>query len=133
MSFSYNLELTDDVSKVRLLIQDNIEIYKMLEDEEIQFLINSSGNIYKAAAEAALLIYNGFVQEYSVAQTGKVRVESSERMKYYKNIYDELKLKASTQNGFIPPVFIGGADRPKFVTESEGKTVDQYSTKFFDL
>lgn len=51
MTFSYDPNLGDDTSKIRLLIGDKVDAGHLLEDEEIGFsLVQSSGNIYNAAA-----------------------------------------------------------------------------------
>lgn len=120
MSFSYDPSMSDDVSKVRFLIQDTIPIGYFFEDEELTFLISENTSIYGAAAEAALALYNRFVQASTVAEVDDIRLEYRDRAKYYGEVYDELKQKATTKNYTVAPIFIGGADRKKFVASSEG-------------
>lgn len=121
MSFSYDPSLSDDISKVRFLVQDKVEMGRYLEDEEIQFLIAENATIHGAAAEAALAIYNQLLQASTVAEVDDIRIETRDRAKFYKNVYDELKNKASTKNFTLAPIFIGGADRKQYIADSEGR------------
>ena len=137
MSFSYDNTLSNDVSIVRFLIQDNIEIGHYLEDEEIQYLLTDRGNIYSAAADACFSLYTRFSQSLTVAEVDDIRIETKDRIKHYKDLYNQFKKKASTGNGKIVPVFIGGADRTEFIKESRGisqsNIEDEDVRRFFDM
>ena len=136
MSYDYDVGLGDDLSKVRFLIQDNIEEGRFFEDEEITFLLAQHTNIYGAAADACFALYTRFSSSLTVAQVDDIRIETKDRIKHYQDLYKEFKRKASTVNGLVPPVFIGGANRTEFVKQSRGildsSIPDEDVDKMFD-
>lgn len=136
MSFSYDNTLADDLSIVRFLIQDNIEVGHYLEDEEITYLLTETGNIHSAAADACFSLYTRFSQALTVAEVDDIRIETKDRIKHYKDLYAQFKKKAATNNGKMVPIFIGGADRTEFIKESRGisqSNIDDSDVgRFFD-
>ena len=55
MTWTYNLALTADKDKVRLLVEDTDTDDQLAQDEEINFLlIEAGGSIYRAAAAICL-------------------------------------------------------------------------------
>lgn len=137
MSFSYDPVLADDISKIRFLIQDTVDLGHSFEDEELQYLLVTEGTALSAATAAAFALYNKFAQELTVTEVGDVRTETKDRMKYYGLIYNKLKdlsTKEAMKTGF--PVFIGGADRDAFIERSGGRTIEARThnqvNSFFD-
>jgi len=65
MSFTYNVELADDVSQVRFMIQDKDCTRQLFQDEEITWVLSTEDNIYAAAAQLCeqLVIRSGNVRK----------------------------------------------------------------------
>lgn len=93
MAFTY--DVSTNVGKVRLLIGDTDETDILLQDEDIQFFLDSYGNLKIAASQAAMAISAKFSREAD-KQVGMLRISFSIRANNYNKLSKELKLNASS-------------------------------------
>lgn len=136
MSFSYDINLADNISQVRFYLNDTIELGAYFQDEELSFLLSQNNSSVPAAtAEAAFRLWTQFTSQATVAEIDDIRVENRDKAKWFKHVYEEFKEKALKNK--TAPIIIGGGDRDAFIERNEGRsredrTSNQTNT-FFDL
>jgi hypothetical protein len=114
MSFTYDPTIADDISKVRSLIQDTVELTADFQDEELQFFLDiNNGNIYKAAREAAFRLYVKYSKMADIEQVGKIRLEYVSRAGAMKDLYDVLLTETTKLSG-KPMMYFGGITKAGF-------------------
>lgn len=135
--FTYDPTLVDSISKLRFFLRDTNEAYPMFQDEELLFLLTeSANNVYKAASEAAFVMYTEFTTLSTVAEADDIRIESRDKAKWFKEVYEEFKVRAMRDR--VPPILVNGGDRTSFINASEGRSLleNRSATEtntFFDL
>lgn len=127
MTFTYNPDQSDDVSKLRFLIQDTIEGLEDFSDEELEYLLLITNNdIYQAGAEAALRLYMKYSKESSRVEVDGVRVENKDKSATYLALHKELK-KVADKNTRLKSgkamAFFGGISRDRFNANREDRSL----------
>lgn len=113
MSWTYDTSLlpTSALMQVRFLVQDTDDNDRLVEDEEISFVLSQTGNdIYRAAYNLCNAIALKLGRELDVK--GEIGFSSREKYEHYKELAMELKELSTTQGGAIE-IFAGG------ISESE--------------
>ena len=87
MAYSYDLSSGDAatvrISKVRLLVPDNVEATAALQDDEITYFLTERGNVIRAAAaDCCMWLARKYAQQASFAADG-LRVEYGQRAQNY--------------------------------------------------
>ncbi len=95
MAYSYDLSSSDAetvrISRVRLLIPDNVEATAELQDDEIVLFLGDRGNVIKAAAaDCCAWLARKYAQRASFQADG-LRVDYSERARVYAERAKELR------------------------------------------
>lgn len=123
MTFTYDPTQTDDISKVRFLIQDTEEDLADFQDEELEYLLVVSNNdIYQAGAEAALRLYMKYSKESSRIEVDGVRVENKDKSSNYLELYKAIKKIADSKtrkSSGKALAYFGGISRDKFNANRE--------------
>ncbi len=94
-----------DLDKVRLMIGDTDINDRLLENEEIEWLLREKGNIYDAAAAACAVIAANFAR-YVDQTVGKIRAALSDKAKQYFKLEQLIR-----QREIIPMPYAGGISR----------------------
>lgn len=103
---SYNdSDLSTDLNKVRLIIQDTSSTDFKFSDEEITFFISEEANIYGAAASAKESLASKTAEKVSKT-VGKLKIELQQQFEHHieqaKNFRTQSQTKGSSQ------IFAGG-------------------------
>lgn len=124
MSFSYNPSdlSTSEKDQVRFLIGDVDSSNPILQDEEIDFAIDSQSNVYYAAAECAIAIAARYAPDVNVTIDG-MSVQNQDKMKKYQAIANNLRMRATSNPKFAPAPIITG------ISISDMQSVDQNSDR----
>lgn len=94
MSWTYSGEPnTSDKDKVRFLIGDTDPDYPLVQDEEIQFALDSESNIYAAAAKCCEAIAARFSREVD-RKMGSISIQASQKVEAYRRLARQLREKA---------------------------------------
>lgn len=105
MSWSYSGNpASSDLDAVRFLIGDTNTADQQLSNEEIQFLIDQEGNVYRAAAKACLSISAKFAR-FVDKSVGDLQISYSQRQAAYASLAQSLTNQAATRSA-IP--YAGG-------------------------
>ena len=76
MSFTYDISLADDISKVRSLVDDTDSTAFDFPDETIQaYLDANTDNIYKAASSLCKVLSVRYMKFADVAEVDDIRLE----------------------------------------------------------
>lgn len=114
MSFTYDINITNNISEVRFLIQDTVELTANFQDEELQFLLDiNGGSVNKAAREAAFRLYVKYSQLSDIEEVGKIRLEYVSRAGAMKDLYDVLLTETTKLSG-KPMMYFGGITKAGF-------------------
>lgn len=92
MAWTYDTTLETELSQVRLLIGDTESTQPQLTDEELTFLIDSEGNIYRAAAAACRALMAEYARKVDKA-VGDLKINYSQRMKAYESLGKSLFIR----------------------------------------
>lgn len=95
MSFTYSDDdLSTDLAKVRLQIDDTVAASALLTDEEIQYAIDDEPNVVAAAARSAEFILAKFAKDFNWEGDG-TRIDKVARTRMYKEMVTSLRTKAA--------------------------------------
>lgn len=97
MTFTYCSPLDNDRDKVRLYVGDTNSSDALLQDEDIQFFLESEGSPKRAAAVAALSISAKF-SRLADETVGQVRVSFSQKSEQYAKLADKLRMSADVDD-----------------------------------
>jgi hypothetical protein len=101
MSFSYDPNLEEDLDVVRFLIGDTNSASPKLQDEELQYLLDTMGSPNDAAAAAV----DGLIARYAdqVDKTvGPLRISYSQAVKNLKDLRSTLSSGINTSSAPVP-------------------------------
>lgn len=102
MAYSYDPTLLERRDQVRFLAQDNRgEALARLADEEIDWILTQSGNVYLAAAQAAGIIAAYYADQVDKT-VGSLRISASRRAEAYLKLADKLEASASAGGRILP-------------------------------
>lgn len=107
MSFSYDPNLGDDVSKVRFLIGDTTEPAKFSDEAITTWLALNGGNVYLTAA----LLADSLAATYASRQNLKIdgfSVDYGARADQYRRLAITLRNTAAGGAGALGAPFVGG-------------------------
>ena len=132
MTWTYTLDPANNpIDEVRLLIGDTDVNDQLLQDEELQYYIDSYGSGVNAAIPAVkgiLALFARFADE----RTGEVEVKFHQRVDSYKTLLDDLEDQLLT--GSVPIPFAGGiskADKDSRNNDTD-RVEDQFCTGMND-
>lgn len=124
MTFTYLTNVSDDISKVRLLIGDKDCTDALLQDEEITYFLTAGGSVNGAAVIAARAIASNF-SRLADKTIETVSVSYSQKSKQYLQLANSLEKQGSSiASGIVGPSATGisigamesadnNADRPE--------------------
>lgn len=127
MAYSYNPSLSDDVSKLRFLLDDTVEEFAEFQDEELQALIDIQGSVEQAALVALKKMILQLSKMATVAQIDDLKVEYRDKAEALQLVYDSIlaDVKNSMKKMKTTPLFIGGVDKNRFLNNREDNSVVQ--------
>lgn len=82
MTWSYNLQLTANKDKLRLMIGDTDQDDPLMSDEELAYLISTHGSLESAAAAVCHSLAAKYAR-YADKQVGDLRLSLSQRAKQF--------------------------------------------------
>ena len=124
--FSYNdSDLTTDLNKVRLLIQDTSSTDAQFSDEEIGFFIDTESNVH-AAARAGCLALAAKTATAVSKTVGKLKIELQQKHEHYIDLANQYKDAAATKGSV--QLFAGGLSISG--KEAERADTDRVDPKF---
>jgi len=97
MVWSYNSALTTDKDRVRFLVGDTNESDKLLQDEEIEYLLTETTNVLLVASRAAKAIAARFSRQADKA-VGDLRISLSQKAQAYMVLAADLEKRALTSS-----------------------------------
>jgi hypothetical protein len=106
MSWSYETPDYSNKDAVRFLVGDTNPDQKLLENEEINWLLAQNTSVYVAASEAAKAIAALYGREVD-KQVGDLRISASQRQKQYLDLAKQLRSRAAQS---VSP-YAGGISR----------------------
>ena len=116
MSFTYNISLTDSISKVRSLLDDvDSEAYDF-EDETIQaYLDINSDNIYKAASSLCKVLSVRYMKFADVAEVDDIRLEFKNKAEAFSQLALDFSVTGAATTAMIrAPMYFGGSIKTDF-------------------
>ena len=126
MSFTYNEDLSDDVSKIRFAIGDTNQELAIFPDETINALINIESTLEGATSKLIQSLYLDFVKRADVAETDDMRFEYGMKAKQYEKLYQEYKSAAKkaamSKKGFTP-MYFGGIKVDEYNKNNQDSTL----------
>lgn len=115
MSWTYDpsdLDTSTDtgrVNTVRFLVGDTDENDQLLQDEEVSFSLNQSGdNVYYAASYCAAALSSKFTKKVNTKLDGALSADYSDLSEKYRNLSFQLKQDALSKSGTAFGVYAGG-------------------------
>lgn len=124
----WTYDITTSRGKVRFLIQDTNTNIQLLTDDEVDFALSQSPNIYRAAAIAARAIALNFTRKPTLDPApGGVSLDPQQQAEKYLKLAEELEEQAGTVSGGGAAVFAGGIS----IADKETRTSDSDRTQPF--
>ncbi len=122
MSFTYDISLTDDISKVRSLIDDTDEDIAEFQDETINaYLTTNKSDIYVTAADLAMIMSVQYLKMADDAEMDDIRLTFKDKAESFMQLYDhfmQVSIKRSKSKG-SSPMFFGGISKSQFDTNRD--------------
>lgn len=100
---------------VRLLIGDVIQDDPLIQDEEINFAVSQSSNVYSAAAWCCGAIAAKFARDVTTTISGTLREQLSDKINHYGQLQRDLE-KQSNKAGGALGVRVGGINIVEMAT-----------------
>ena len=124
MSWSYSGDPgASDLDEVRFLIGDTDTDDQQLSDEEINYLLTSTGSVQAAALEAARSLWAKYSRMVD-QKTGDIDIKYSQRKDAYAALIRQLQL------GMLPVPYAGGiSEDDKQVDEADSDVVQPAFTR----
>jgi hypothetical protein len=97
MGWSYDANLSEPKNEVRFLIGDTDSTKPQLQDEEIQFLIDSSGSAASAAMSACRALAAKYARRVH-EEVGDLRLFSEQMFSHYERLLTAMKLNLTSGN-----------------------------------
>jgi len=122
---------TSDKDAVRYHIGDTDKSEKLLQDEEINYLLAQKGSVLAASAQACRDIAARFARKYDQS-VGGVKYSYKQRFENYTKLADELQ-KKSNKLGGVP--YVGGISRSekKAVESDTDRVKPAFTRDLFDI
>lgn len=99
MPWTYNVNLSTDKDKVRLLIGDVLSTDQQLSDEEINAVISMVGGSVGVAAIRCCLILSARYARYADKWVGDLKIMASQKSEAYRKLAEELEDQGTTLTG----------------------------------
>lgn len=117
MTFTYNSSsISTDLAKVRLLIGDTSTGDQLLQDEEINFFVDSEPSIYHAGAMACEAIAAEFSRKAD-KQVGDLKINASQKAEAYAKRAKKLMAMAKTRGS--AGIYAGGISKTDKQTQEQ--------------
>lgn len=126
MSWTYSGDpSSSDLDAVRFCIGDTIETDQLLQDEEIQFLLDTYESVRLACINGIISIMASYAR-YVNEEVDEVREDNSDRMAQLKILLDELRRSVSA----FAQIYAGGISvADKSANESDTDRVPPFFTR----
>lgn len=99
---------TGKLNTIRLLVGDTDETDQLVQDEEINFALTQSDNVYYAASWVANVIAAKFSRKVSTELDGQLRADYSDLSKQYRSLSGSLRQDGTKYNAASLGVTFGG-------------------------
>ena len=116
MTWSYSEDVLNTttasgkLNTVRLLVGDTDETDQIVQDEEINFALTQSDNVYYAASWVASVIAAKFARKVSTELDGQLRADYSDLSRQYNKLSGTLRQNGTKYNAGSLGVVFGGTD-----------------------
>ena len=121
MAFTY--DLTTDVGKVRLLIPDNVEADAELQDDELEYFLDQTGDHVKGAAVLACkTLARKYARQFSFRADG-LQIDRSKRAEVFAKRAEELEAELSGSMSTVELNRTDGYEDESTDTDYESRTI----------
>ena len=116
MTWSYSEDVLNTttasgkLNTVRLLVGDTDETDQLIQDEEINFALTQSDNVYYAASWVANVIAAKFSRKVSTELDGQLRADYSDLSKQYHKLSGSLRQDGTKYNSASLGLVFGGTE-----------------------
>ena len=93
MSWSYDPSLTEPLDQVRFTVGDTDSTHQQLQDEEITFLIDSSGSVASASVSACRALAAKYARRVH-EEVGDLKLYNEQMFEQYSKLADQLATQA---------------------------------------